>query len=80
MEFLSPYFVIIVDFDRLRQPSLQGEDGERQLLILICGIFEVLFDSRGDANFTQSGPFAHLRVKREKILEVKYSTVFKDTG
>lgn len=71
LEFLSPYFVIIVDFDGLGQPPLQAEDGERRLLIMIVRVFEVFFNSGGDANFTQSGPLAHLRDRKERILEVK---------
>lgn len=67
LEFLSPDLVVVVDFDRLRSPALQGEDGERQLLIWVSGIFEVFFYCGGDSDFTQSGPLAHLWTRKENV-------------
>lgn len=64
-EFLSPYFVIIVDFDRFGQSALEGEDGGRELQML--GVSEVFFYSRGDAYLTESGPLAYLRDRKRCI-------------
>lgn len=59
-ELLPPDLVVVVDFDGLPEPALQGEDGRRRLLLQTCRPFQVLFNSRGNVDFTESGPFAYL--------------------
>lgn len=65
-QFLPPYFVVIVDLYRFGQPVLQCKDGSRELQML--RVSQVFLDSRGDANLTESGPLAHLRVGMETFL------------